>query len=81
MMTVMKKHSSAKCEFGKSYGFLGKTAWVAGGCRADFRFTFAPGNNPNAVGLLTVDSADGYVQNEYSIAWKRCCADWTNWLR
>lgn len=72
-MEVIRRDSAAQCKVNVGYGFSGTKAWVNKGCRALFRIT-APGQPPlpKPRGLLTVDSIDGELRQNYGIAWQQC---------
>jgi hypothetical protein len=71
-MNLIQKQSASPCQKGRTFGFSGSKAWVNLGCRGVFEVSFAGGGNAAAKGVMTVDSLDGYVNQEYGIEWKHC---------
>lgn len=72
-ITLVKKDSASPCLKNLSFGVSGTKAWVNLGCRGTFSVEFVPSNGANRPqGTMTVDSLDGYVNQQYGIAWRRC---------
>lgn len=72
-ITLVKKDSASPCTKGFSFGLKGTKAWVNYGCRGSFNVDFVGNTSASRPhGTMTVDSLDGYVNQEYGIAWRRC---------
>ncbi len=69
---LVKKDSAAACLKNISFGAKGSKAWVNFGCRGTFEVGFAGGRSSRPQGLMTVDSLDGYVNQDYAINWRPC---------
>ncbi len=72
-ISLVKKDSASPCLKNISFGSSGKKAWVNLGCRGTFKVEFNNSSGANRPqGTMTVDSLDGYVNQQYGIAWRRC---------
>ena len=72
-LDLVRKDSAAPCRANFSFGFSGTKAWVKFGCRAEFKAKFpAKPAVGTLTGLMTVDSMDAEIKNNYGIIWQRC---------
>lgn len=71
-LLAQNRNSYTTCREGHSYLFKGSTVYAVRGCWGKFKVTFADGAGESGFGMMTVDSLDGYLKQQYRLAWRQC---------